>query len=372
MEHYQPWMPPGKPRKQCFLPLGAGVLVVGVIGSCLGLAALTAYAIVQAPQIRERFGGYFQYTAAQEMDTIHQIGYTVEIIAVVLGGLLGILTNSLLIYGVLKSKRWFLLHWLVFHVFVVAAGLVATILILLLQTSLYKLYSLIPIGVIFTVIICWVKVYQYFCEMEVQFIMHRPPKCKVHTINRMHHGPGDMPPWNIGGGWGGGYVSDWMTKKDDVLEFYPGDKLTRNMQDRMYESPWREGHSTEKYFENTLYCESEDTDSSIVPTDRNESDYTTLPVECKLHPHRPNNLQVRYGEDYFMEIPTNKGGRTNDRRRDDRDVRGGQGHGGQAGGQENYNVGQEDPTYFRDGKIPVETRASQESRTDSNLTNAEI
>ena len=38
---------------------------------------------------------------------------------------------------------------------------------------------------------------------------------------------------------------------------------------------------------------------------------------------------------------------TNDRRRDDRDMRGGQGH----GGQENYSVGQEDPTYFRNSFI---------------------
>jgi len=369
MDHYQPhWMPPAKPRKQCGLPLEAGVLVVGVVGSCLGLAALTAYAIVQAPQIRERFGGYFKVTTAEEMDTIHQIGYTVEIIAVVLGGLLGILTNSLLIYGVLRSKRWFLLHWLVFHVFVVAAGLIAAILILLLQTSLYKLYALLPIGVIFTVILCWVKVYEYFCEMQVKL---KPPKCKIHTINRMRH-HGDLPPWNISGGWGGGYVSDWMAKKDDVLEFYPGDKLSRSMQDRMYESPWREGHSLEKYIENTLYCESEDTDSSIVPTDRNENEYTTLPVECKLHPNRP--LQVRYGEEYFMEIPANKnGGRTNDHR-DVVSMRGGHVvNGGHKGGHSDKgSYTQEDAAYFREGKAAVETRASQESRTDSNLTNAEI
>lgn len=54
--------------------------------------------------------------------------------------------------------RWFLVHWLVFHVLVVVAGLVAAILVLILQTGLYKLYSLIPFTVLGTVAICWVKV----------------------------------------------------------------------------------------------------------------------------------------------------------------------------------------------------------------------
>jgi len=366
MDHYnQAWLPPVKPRKRCSLPLGAGVLVVGVVGGSLGVAALTAYAVVQAPTIRSRFGGYFTNTSSNDIDDIYKIIYTIEIAAVVLGGILGILTNALLIYGVIRSKRWFLVHWLVYHVFVVAIGLVATILILLLQSGLYKLYCLVPVAIIVSIVLSWVKVYQCFCEMDVQI---KPPKCQMHRGGGRGPPPGPHP-W-MTGGWGGGYVSEWMmNSKENGLEFYPVDKLSRTMKDRMFDSPWREGWSVDRQMENTLYCESEDTSSSIVP-ERNENEYTTLPVECKLHPQtsRPDKSGQKR-EDYIMAIKPIKvrkaeGGdegrnrlRTQGEVYDYADVSGN---------------GEKAEFYYRDGKTAVQQRASQESRTDSNLTNAEI
>ena len=41
-----------QPRRGCCIPLSAGVLVLGVVGVALGLAALTAYAVLQAPTLR--------------------------------------------------------------------------------------------------------------------------------------------------------------------------------------------------------------------------------------------------------------------------------------------------------------------------------
>jgi len=305
MDVYHSWAgPPYKPvNGGCGLPLAAGVLVLGVIGGSLGAAALTAYAIVQTPTIRQQFGPYFNLTASQDIDNIHRIGYTLEIIVVVLAGILGILSNALLIYGVIRSRRWYLVHWLVLHVLVVVAGLVATILILLLKSGLHKLYCLIPISVIVTIVFCWVKVYQLFCEMEVKIKM--PSPCQLHP-DRLGE-----PAW--GGGWpghggtlggltgaGGGYVKEWMHSKDNGIEFYPVDKLSRTMQ------------------ENTLYCGSESTVSSIVPTnDKNEYDYTTLPAlqqqqqqgagavgqpneECKVHPTINSSHRQEYRQ-YSVE-----------------------------------------------------------------------
>ena len=66
------------------------------------------------------------------------------------------------IYPVAPLLRWFLVHWLVYHVVIVAGALVAAILILLLQTGFNKLYSLIPIFLIVTLVLSWVKVGTFF------------------------------------------------------------------------------------------------------------------------------------------------------------------------------------------------------------------
>ena len=51
---------------------------------------------------------------------------------------------------------------MVYHVVIVAGALVAAILILLLQTGFNKLYSLIPIFLIVTLVLSWVKVGTFF------------------------------------------------------------------------------------------------------------------------------------------------------------------------------------------------------------------
>jgi len=370
MDMYNHWAAPPFKRQSsgCCLTLSSGILVLGVVGGSLGAAALTAYAIVQTPTIREQFGPYFNSTSVQDIDSLHRIGYTLEIVIVVLGGILGILSNALLIYGVIRSRRWFLVHWLVFHVFVVIAGLVATILLLLLQSSLYKLYCLIPVGLIVAIILCWVKVYQLFCEMELEIKL--PGPCQVHSTEDLR------PPPPLG--WGGGYIKEWIQKEDDAQEFYPVDKLSRNMQDRMYESPWRDGWSLERHFENTLYCGSESTISSIVPgNERIEYEPTTLPLRCNLNQTTGIEMMDRQeavGTDDLKSagllVTTTRVSKSSSfggRGREVAVIR--QGHletGDQAVVEETA------ATNDSEEHQHIGNRNSQESRTDSNLTNAEI
>jgi len=284
MEPYNYWNPPPvKPRRGCCIPLSAGVLVLGVVGVALGLAALTAYAVLQAPTLRSSFGDYFSDTSADDIDSVHQIQYTSEIIVVVVTGLLGILSNCLLIYGVVSSRRWFLVHWLVYHVVIVAGALVAAILILLLQTGFNKLYSLIPIFLIVTLVLSWVKVYQLFCEIELQLppaaaSPARPP-CHLHSNPHLNLPPPDFG-WGAAGGSG---PKDWFVNKDDMFEFYPADKLSwMNSHERSrFGGSLRDPWSQDRHMENTLYCDSESTVSSIVPHKNTDYDYTTLPVGGK-------------------------------------------------------------------------------------------
>lgn len=289
MEPYNYWSPPNKRRGGC-VPLSAGVLVLGVVGVALGLAALTAYAVLQAPTLRSSFGEYFYETTAEDIDNAHRLQYSSEIIVVVVTGVLGILSNCLLIYGVVSSRRWFLVHWLVYHVVIVAAALVATILILLLQTGLHKLYSLIPIAVIVTLVLCWVKVYQLFCEIEIQVKPPRP--CQLHSNEHFNLPPPDF-------GWGRGYANEWAANKADMFEFYPTDKLSWQLQDRTFDGSWRDPWSHDRHMENTMYCDSETTVSSIVPNNNNnnntEYDYTTLPVGGKGH--SDSNKERRSSDD---------------------------------------------------------------------------
>jgi len=297
MENYYLWRPAPLPRRRqsCDVSLSTGVLVLGVVGGTLGVAALVAYGIVQPPTIRGQFGAYFNTTSQADADSIHKIAYSLEIIGVVVGGLLGTLANVLLIYGVIKSKRWYLVHWLIFHVVLIAVGIAVSLLIILLQRDLNMLYAVIPVTMTAIVIFSWIKVYQLFCLMKPKSFGH----CKVHSREYLNGSMGDldwMPPPTYG--------KIWLPppKQDDRTEFYPQDTLTKSLQERLYETPWwdnyrRPSHEREHIYDNTyIYYGSESTESSIVPynNDRKASDYDypTMPstaqvvVQCHHHENR--------------------------------------------------------------------------------------
>jgi len=353
MENYYLWRPPPPlplRRQSCEVSLSTGVLVLGVVGGTLGVAALVAYGIVQPPTIRGQFGSYFNTTSQNDADSIHKIAYSLEIIGVVVGGVLGILSNVLLIYGVIKSKRWYLVHWLIFHVVLIAVGIAASLLIILLQRDLSMLFAVIPVTMTAIIIFSWIKVYQLFCLMEPKTF----GTCKVHSREYLNSSVGELD-WI-----GPRYGKMWIPppKQDDRTEFYPQDTLTKSLQERLYETPWWDTFrrpSTEyreNIYDNTyIYYGSESTESSIVPFNHDkkasEYDYPTMPSTAAIcHHHEPQQLtlNVHHHENRFC----------------------------QQCGQNAPNSTEEVHRVIR-SKGHIEHKISQDSgRTDPALTNAEI
>ena len=55
-------------------------------------------------------------------------------------------------------SRWFLIHWLVFHVLALILLFITSILIFVVQPVLWKLMGIIPVVLAFLTMYCWAKV----------------------------------------------------------------------------------------------------------------------------------------------------------------------------------------------------------------------
>ena len=103
--------------------------------------------------------------------------FSAEIVGAVVGASLGLLVNILLIIGVLWRRRsvghcngnytflnmivtfrWFLMHWLVIHLLALVILFITSILVFVVQVSLWKLIGIIPVVVAIFTIYCWAKV----------------------------------------------------------------------------------------------------------------------------------------------------------------------------------------------------------------------
>ena len=102
-----------------------------------------------------------------------------EIVEVSFTSILGILVNILLrkllfsnsrknqtwitffsVYGVLRKSKLFLLPWLAFHVFLILAAILTTIVVLVkAKPMIYRLFFLVPLGCGLYFIFCWAKVH---------------------------------------------------------------------------------------------------------------------------------------------------------------------------------------------------------------------
>ena len=68
--------------------------------------------------------------------------------------------NFFLVYGVLRKSKLFLLPWLAFHVFLILAAILTTIVVLVkAKPMIYRLFFLVPLGSGLYFIFCWTKVH---------------------------------------------------------------------------------------------------------------------------------------------------------------------------------------------------------------------
>lgn len=209
----------------CFcLPLRSGVLAIGLLGSTLAISGLAAYAIVQVPTIRVHVGQYFTNTT----DTSLQgIAYTSEIVGAIVGASVGLLVNILLVIGVMWKRRWFLIHWLVFHVLALVLLFVTSILVFVMQPALWKLMGIVPVVLAFLTMYCWAKVYELFGCLYPSTNKEQKPHLPPPVLLPPH-------PWQAHHERDGRAVSrDRIEELGPGVEFYPVDSLSRGMVDRM-------------------------------------------------------------------------------------------------------------------------------------------
>jgi len=229
----------------CFcLPLRSGVLAIGLIGSTLAISGIAAYAIVQVPTIRVQVGQYFINTTfpyKQEVligddYNLMTIAYSAEIVGVFIGASLGLLANILLIFGVSWSRRWFFIHWLLFHLLVLIILFITSIILFVVQISLWKLVGIIPVMVAIFSMYCWTKVYELFCSLRpISDDELHPPTCKLHPHAQIAPQFVQHP-----------HQSEWVEDREEReasmdklgevgpgMEFYPVDPLSKGMMDRL-------------------------------------------------------------------------------------------------------------------------------------------
>lgn len=147
--------------KTCF------ILFIGFSGLVLGLIGLTFYSVVQIPDLRSLLG--LNYTADfNDASGDNRTAYLIlEIVEVSFTSILGILVNILLLYGVLRKSKLFLLPWLAFHVFLILAAILTTIVVLVkAKPMIYRLFFLVPLGCGLYFIFCWAKVFDYYFHIK--------------------------------------------------------------------------------------------------------------------------------------------------------------------------------------------------------------
>ena len=119
-------------------------------------------------------------------------------------------------WGVLKSRRWFLVHWLLLHLLLVLLLFLTSILIFVVQLGLWKLMGLVPVLMALVTMFFWTKVYELFCQLRGAVVA-----CKAHpTQARPLPWPPEpeVPPQPAG---------------PATVEFYPVDPLSRGMAERL-------------------------------------------------------------------------------------------------------------------------------------------
>ena len=116
----------------------------------------------------------------------------------------------------LKSRRWFLVHWLLLHLLLVLLLFLTSILIFVVQLGLWKLMGLVPVLLALVTMFLWTKVYELFCQLRGAV-----GPCKAHPSQpRPLPWPPEpeVPPQPAG---------------PATVEFYPVDPLSRGMAERL-------------------------------------------------------------------------------------------------------------------------------------------
>jgi len=188
---------------------------VGLVSVLLSIAGLISYAIVQVPSLRSTYG---QYQIEDEF--IKSVAYYSEVTLIVIGTSLGCLVNILLVVGIRKNKRWYLVHWLIFHCFVVLLLFITAILVFVLQESYHKIIGVVPLILIVVITAVWSQVFKLFTDLECtsesekfEIKQHPIPVPGPYLVS-----PDIGPPGSI--------TSDY--------EFYPADPITRGLDQRMH------------------------------------------------------------------------------------------------------------------------------------------
>jgi len=239
LDYYQE----SKLRTRCLcLPLKYGVLVIGLLGCIVNVAGMVAYGILQVPSIREKMMEVF--SLGMDISVLHKdvvlsenyrktkLIYTLEITGVLSGMCLGILVNILLVVGVNKWKRWFLLHWLIYHLLLLVVLFVLSVIFFSVEIGLRKLFGVVPVIASFFFMYCWSKVYELFCFMSL--FAGGPCMGSMGSFCDVHP---HMPPYCIPVQYP--HIRDSPDEdevEDDIVhggtEFYPVDPLSRGMMDR--------------------------------------------------------------------------------------------------------------------------------------------
>lgn len=190
MEYYQE----SKIRTKCLcLPLRYGVLVIGLLGCIVNMAGMVAYAILQVPGLREKMKEVL--SIGMDVSVLHtelrltedyrrtRLIYMLEIVGVLTGMCLGLLVNALLIIGVNKWRRWFLTHWLIFHLLLLIILFVVSVIFFSVEVRLRKLLGVVPVLASFFFMYCWSKVYELFCYISLMtdpLVSSVSPFCELH------------------------------------------------------------------------------------------------------------------------------------------------------------------------------------------------
>jgi len=198
------------------------VLGVGILSIALSLAGLGTYAVVQVPSLRSLYGEY-----KLENQYLNSLAYFTELILIVTLTVLGLLVNSLLVFGVHKNRRWYLVHWMIYHGLAMIGLFTTSILVFVIQTHLLKLIGLAPLAVVVLLALIWIQVYKLFEEMP-------PPSPKIDA-NLSQLFPHRPPPFMIEGAGTEALEADSVTSD---YEFYPVDPISRGMFKKLNQNAW--------------------------------------------------------------------------------------------------------------------------------------
>jgi len=146
-----------------------------------------------------------------------------ELISIVTSTCLGLLVNILLVIGVIKNKRWYLIHWMIYHGLAMFGLFTISILVFVIQTHLLKLIGLAPLAVVVMLAIIWIQVYQLFEEMlplKLEYENEQLPTVFPQTF------PITPPLFMIEGPDPDPMVAGTVTSD---YEFYPVDPLSRGI-----------------------------------------------------------------------------------------------------------------------------------------------